>query len=220
MGNPFKVGSTSHHDFEVMSDLQWHCSKCELDSGQAKTWQVWRQRGIQIDTDEKGRFYKKIYCETCNKKTVFRKLKSLEILEDTSKRSGISSILAKRIKTLYKNEEAIFLRKLPSRELEIDHKFPQIRWKGDETENFDDMSENEIKNKFVLLTRSNNLLKSRYCEKCVKEGRRGHFPGIYYWYEGNEDWNGETEFDEKGCVGCFWYNPYKWRIELNKKVSS
>ncbi len=28
---------------------------------------------------------------------------------------------------------------------------------------------------------------------------------------------GRTEpHDEKGCVGCFWYDPYKWREELNK----
>ncbi len=41
--NPFKENSTSYQDFKTMSDLKWHCSKCELKSGQAKTWQVWRQ---------------------------------------------------------------------------------------------------------------------------------------------------------------------------------
>jgi hypothetical protein len=81
------------------------------------------------------------------------------------------------------------------------------------------MSENEIKSKFILLTRSNNLLKSRQCEKCVKEKIRGNFLGIYFWHEGDENWNGKTATDEKGCIGCFWYDPYKWREELNKIVN-
>ena len=50
--NPFKKGSTQYKDFETMSDCEWHCTKCELLSGQAKTWQVWRQeKGIQLDQD-------------------------------------------------------------------------------------------------------------------------------------------------------------------------
>ena len=45
--NPFKEGSNQYKDFETMSDCKWHCSKCELLRGQAKTWQVWRQeKGI------------------------------------------------------------------------------------------------------------------------------------------------------------------------------
>ena len=48
--NPFKEGSNQYKDFKTMSDCKWHCSKCELLSGQAKTWQVWRQeKGIQLD---------------------------------------------------------------------------------------------------------------------------------------------------------------------------
>jgi len=219
MTNPFKPNTTSYYDWEGMKDLKWHCTKCELKSAQAKTWQVWRQMGIQLDIDEKGNFYKKIYCPRCEKKTVHRKLKSLEILDDTKLRSGIPTKLAKKIKEVLNYEEAVFLRKMPSKELEIDHKFPQIRWKSDEEENKVNMSEEEIKQKFILLTRSNNLLKSRFCEKCVKTGKRGHFPGIYFWYEGDEEWRGENMYDEKGCVGCFWYDPYKWREGLNDIVN-
>lgn len=113
----------------------------------------------------------------------------------------------------------MLLREMPTRELEVDHKFPQVRWCKDESENKVDMSEVEIKEKFILLTRSNNLLKSRYCERCVKTGKRGRFPGIYFWYEGNENWKGKSECDEQGCIGCFWYDPYRWREELNKIVN-
>ncbi len=219
--NPFKKDSTQYHDWEVLKDLKWHCTKCDLQSGQAKTWQVWRQeKGIQLDKDEKGNWYKNILCPTCGIKTVHRKLKSLAILDETKSRSGISAYLARKVKNFYNNEEAIFLREFSPRELEVDHKFPQIRWKSDEEENKSSMTNDEIKQKFILLTRSNNLLKSRQCEKCVKTGIRGNFPGIYFWYDGNKNWNGIDEYDENGCIGCFWYNPYKWREELNNKVNN
>lgn len=216
--NPFKEKTTSHDDFETMSDLKWHCTKCELKSGQAKTWQIWRQMGFQLDTDETGKFYKTIFCEKCKNKTVHRKLKSLTISEETKIRSGLPQKLAKKIKNILNFEEALFLRKMMPRELEVDHKFPQVRWDKNEDENKTGMSEKEIKDKFILLTRSNNLLKSRHCERCFKTGRRGNFPGIYYWYKGGKYWDGNDKHNEKGCEGCFWNNPYKWREEINKLV--
>jgi len=218
--NPFSPNTASRHDWEVLKDLQWHCTKCELKSAQAKTWQVWRQKGLQLDTDEKGNFYKKLFCPSCKMVTVHRKLKSLEISDNTKIRSGISPYLARKVKQVYKNEEAVLLRDMSPNILEVDHKFPQVRWCKDEDKNKLTMSEEEIKQKFILLTRSNNLLKSRYCEKCVKTGKRGHFPGIYFWYEGDENWCGESDCDERGCVGCFWYDPYKWREELNRIVNN
>ncbi len=219
--NPFKKGSKQYHDFEVMKDLQWHCIKCELKSGQAKTWQVWRQeKGIQVDTDENGNYYKIIYCDTCGEKTYHRKLKSLEILNETKSRSGIPTALSKKVKKIYDNLEAVLFRKISPNQLEVDHKFPQIRWNEDEKGNNIEMTEKEIKNKFILLTRSNNLLKSRYCERCYKVNKRGFFPGIYYWYTGSEDWDKKfNKHDEMGCEGCFWYDPFKWRDELNKLVN-
>ena len=157
MTNPFKKGSTNYKDFETMSDLQWHCTKCELKSGQAKTWQVWRQeKGIQLDCDEKGHLFKKQYCPHCKSKTVFRKLASTELLPVSKARSGISAAVAKRVKALYENEEAVLLRKLSDRELEVDHRFPQIRWGQNEQDN-DRLSDEELKAKFMLLSRSNNL---------------------------------------------------------------
>lgn len=216
MANPFKIGTKPYEDFETLSDLQWHCTKCELKSGQAKTWQVWRQeKGIQLDQDEKGHWYKTIHCEHCGENTVHRKLKSLELVEVNKARSGIPSNVAKKVKQLYDNEEAVMLRKLSDNELEVDHKFPQIRWGVNECDN-NTLSDSELKSKFMLLNRSNNLLKSRYCERCFAEGKRGYFPGIKYWYQGNENWQGRDNFDENGCVGCFWYDPYEWRKQLDE----
>ena len=116
-------------------------------------------------------------------------------------------------------KKRFLLRKISSNQLEVDHKFPQIRWAGDEKENSPTMSEKEIKEKFILLTRSNNQLKSRYCERCHETDIRGNFPGIYFWYHGNKNWQGKNKHDEKGCVGCFWYDPYAWRAALNKIVN-
>lgn len=218
MSNPFNPGTKPYEDFETLSDLQWHCTKCELKSGQAKTWQVWRQeKGIQLDQDEKGNWYKKLYCENCKEKTIHRKLKSVEILEVNKARSGIPSKIAKRVKQLYDNEEAVLLRKLSDNELEVDHRFPQIRWGENEADNCL-LSDEQLKEKFMLLNRSHNLLKSRYCERCFAEKIRGSFPGIKYWYEGNEQWQGANDCDPSGCVGCFWYDPYEWRKKLNELI--
>ena len=104
MSNPFKENTTSYNDWEVLKDLEWHCTKCELKSGQAKTWQVWRQSGIQLAKDEKDNFYKMQFCKTCDMNTVHRKLESLEILDDTKVRTGIPVSLARKIKIIYKNE--------------------------------------------------------------------------------------------------------------------
>lgn len=219
--NPFKEGSAQYHDFEALSDLKWHCNKCELESGQAKTWQIWRQeKGIQMDVDKNGKFDSRQFCKKCNRVTVHRKLKSIVILAETKARAGISPVLSKKVKKIYKNEEAVFLRRLSPNQLEVDHKFPQVRWGKDEDKNDPKMSEAEIKDKFVLLTRSNNLLKSRYCENCYKSGKRGCFPGIRYWYKGKEEWDKTiNKNEERGCEGCFWYDPYKWREGLNGIVS-
>ncbi len=219
MQNPFRENTISYHDWEILKDLKWHCSKCELQAGQAKTWQTWRdEKGIQFEEPTSRRWEKRIYCSTCQKKTSHRKLKTLIKLENISKRFQITSKLAKRVKDLYLNEEAVFLRKLSFRELEIDHKFPQIRWESNEDSN-EDLTDEQLKEKFILLNRNNNLLKSRYCENCVQTGKRGSFPGIKFWYCGNELWDSKyLKSDEFGCKGCFWYDPYKWRNELNKII--
>lgn len=219
--NPFRPNTTSYNDYEVMKDLQAHCTRCELKSSQAKTWQTWRDaHGIQFaeTSPGSGRYDIRKNCANCNATTVHRQLATLERNLNTSARSGISAKLATRIKVLLKYEEAFWLRQLAGNLLEVDHKFPQIRWNVNEEDN-DNSTDEELVAKFILLTRSNNLLKSRNCERCFKTNKRGHFPGIYFWYEGGENWKAEPH-DEKGCIGCFWYDPYKWREELNRIASN
>lgn len=213
--NPFKKGSTQYKDFETMSDCEWHCTKCELLSGQAKTWQVWRQeKGIQLDQDGEGHWYKKMFCKHCGTNTIHRKLKTTEIIETGLKaRTSIPPQIAKRAKELYGCVDEYSVRVEPANQVEIDHRVPQVRWTSNEEDN-SNLSDEQIIEKFMLLSRANNLLKSRICEECVKTGKRGKgYKVIEFWYEG-----GEAYSETLGCVGCFWHNPTKWRDELNKKI--
>jgi len=82
------------------------------------------------------------------------------------------------------------------------------------------MSEEELHHKFQLLTRQHNLWKSRYCEHCEKTGERGIFIGINYFTQGEPKWDSKIRNDdEKGCLGCFWYNPDYWRLKLNELIN-
>ncbi|MDR2341800.1 MAG: hypothetical protein LBD84_01995 [Campylobacteraceae bacterium] len=136
MDNPFSEGTNSYHDWNILKDLKWHCTKCELISGQAKTWQIWRdEKGIQFEEPTPRRWEKRVFCVHCNKTTSHRKLKTLELLQTVSVRAKMTPEFTKRVKDLYKKEEAVFLRKLSYGELEVDHRFPQIRWNTNENNN-------------------------------------------------------------------------------------
>ncbi len=217
--NPFTKGSTQYVDFETMSDLEWHCSKCELQSGQAKTWQVWKQeKGIQMKEDEAGNYFIRLFCNKCKKNTVHRGLSSLEILDHTKTRSGIPPQIVKRVKELYENTEAFEGRKMQVMQLEVDHRFPQVRW-GENEQSNTRLNDMQLREKFILLTNSHNLLKARICEHCKTSNERGSFPGIEYWYVGNKNWDNKyKEYDSTGCIGCFWFDPFSWRDELQKII--
>lgn len=206
---PFKEKTKLYKTFSILSDLKWHCSKHELPGTQpAKAVQIIRQHGFKTEK-------KTAYCEKCKEKTVYRRLVSLEIEgARVFTRSKLPEKLKKRIKEYYKNADTVTLRS--DLAVEIDHKFPQVRWGGKEPENPIDMSDERIQERFILLTRANNLWKSRYCEKCYKTDLRGTFPGINFFYKGGRKWDKNINpYDPKGCEGCFWYDPYEWRKALN-----
>lgn len=105
-----------------------------------------------------------------------------------------------------------------------DHKFPEIRW-DDKTrdENSDEMSVEEIKEKFQLIDNQRNQQKREACRKCFQTNMRGKLYGINYYYVGCEIWNPEIpkigKDAEAGCVGCGWYDIQKWRESLNNFIS-
>ena len=148
-----------------------------------------------------------------------RRLISIEPTNTSFVRFPIPETLRKRILKLFNNTEAITLRELFPNQLEVDHRFPQVRWSKDEY--FDaKMSDDEIYKRFQLLTRENNLWKSRYCERCKQTDIRGTFIGINYFFVGQQKWSSEIPpDDEQGCVGCFWHDPGTWRASLNEVLS-
>lgn len=210
--HPFKEGTKLAKTFTILSDGGWHCGKHELPGTQpAKAIQIIRQHGFKIENSTR-------YCLKCRDKTVHRRLVSLKPIKPSFARKQLPQELRQRILKHYNNTEAISLREMIPNQLEVDHCFPQVRWSKEEIYDIQ-MTEKEINRKFQLLTRQNNLWKSRYCEHCVKTGERGTFIGINFFAEGGEKWN--TKFakdDESGCFGCFWYNPNRWREALNDLI--
>jgi len=212
--HPFNEGTKLAQIFTILSDGEWHCGKHELPETQpAKAIQIIRHHGFQIEN-------KTLYCPVCKYKTVHRRLVSTEPVAPSFVRLQLPGKLRKRILKHYKNTEAITLRQMLPSQLEVDHRFPQVRWLRDET--FDsDMPEEQIHSKFQLLTRAHNLWKSRYCEHCKQTGERGTFIGINYFYKGGERWDQSIpDDDERGCIGCFWYAPETWRNSLNSELKN
>ena len=123
-------------------------------------------------------------------------------------------ILKKRIKNVLGHKEVCFNVVRTDVELLIDHKFPSQRWKEPESDNPNDMTVENIKNKFQLLSNQTNTWKSRYCDNCVKTGKRGDFMGLKWYFQGDENWNGISQHDENGCVGCPWYDLEIWKSKL------
>ena len=84
------------------------------------------------------------------------------------------------------------------------------------------MTDEEIQQKFQLLTNQRNQQKREIFRRCYQTGKRGVIFGIPFYYEGNENWDEsipKTGKDaEKGCVGCPWYDIKKWREELIKTL--
>jgi len=133
-------------------------------------------------------------------------------------RIQLSGRLRKRVLKHYRNVEAITLREMVANQVEVDHRFPQVRWSKDESYDAE-MGEEDLHRKFQLLTRQHNLWKSRYCERCAHTGERGTFIGINFFAEGGPMWDNQyATNDERGCRGCFWYDPDAWRKALNELI--
>ena len=51
----------------------------------------------------------------------------------------------------------------------------------------------------------------------MQTGKRGDFFGIDWYSEGDCSWKGDNKSDEKGCVGCPWYDLADWKEKLARK---
>ncbi len=174
INHPFNEGTKLAQVFTILSDGEWHCGKHELPGTQpAKAIQIIRQNGFNVEK-------KTMHCPTCNDKTVHRRLLSTTPEAPSFVRLQIPSGLRQRVLNHYKNTEAITMREMVPNQLEVDHRFPQVRWSKDESYDLD-MTEGDLHRKFQLLTREHNLWKSRYCEHCKVTGERGTFIGIDFF---------------------------------------
>lgn len=202
--------------YKVLSALysgDWECRVCgpvpKVNPQPASRLRDLKKRGNIIGSRRK-------FCENCGQKTMHDILVMLPSIETRFEhgnelRKPISEILKKRIKSILGYKEVCFNVVRSDVELLIDHKFPSQRWNIPETDNPNDMSEEAIRKKFQLLSNQTNMWKSRYCDTCVKTGKRGDFMGLEWYYQGNKDWNGVNAYDEQGCVGCPWYDLSLWK---------
>ena len=131
-------------------------------------------------------------------------------------RERIISVLGK--KDAYTNKK--------SKNVLPDHKFPEIRWdKKTKAKNPDDMTDEQIRAKFQLLTNQHNEAKREACRKCRQTEKRPYPYGIKFYYDKNgkgvEKWSAPAKRGSKaesGCVGCCWYDFDAWRKGLKKVI--
>jgi len=213
--NPYKKRSQRYDLFEILSDLEWHCANCELPGSQpAASIRDLRRMGYDIlSAAQKGGNEPAKFCRKCKKKRTHYRLTNIKPIHSPIERSNIPKWLAKRILNLYDNHEAITNRKRHPKDLTIDHRIPNIRWKKSEHNFSKSISDKEIRKTFQLLTNEDNLWKSRMCEKCKETGIRQPFLDINYFYFGGQKYDEST-----GCEGCGWYNPIEWKRKLNNDL--
>lgn len=204
--------------FDSLATGGWQCVECTLPKNPnwARRIQDLKEFGYTLATDTKR------YCPTCSENKTHLILLPIE-------RGGIggngyetwSPALRKRIlKVLGKVD--VFENVVSSHCLP-DHKFSEIRWDEDtKGENPDTMTDDEIRQKFQLLTNQRNQQKREVCRTCFQTGKRGTIFGIPFFYEGTDNWNSTIptrgKEAERGCIGCPWYDIAEWRRQVMIKV--
>lgn len=206
--------------FDTLSKGGWQCVECTLPKNPnwARRIQDLKEFGYTLATNTKH------YCANCRSNKT-------HIMMLPIKRSGIqgngyetlSSTLRKRIIKLFESidvyENVFSSHCLP------DHKFSEIRWdENTKSENLDTMTDEEIYQKFQLMTNQRNQQKREVCRTCYQTGKRGIIFGIPFFYEGDDSWDNaipkKGKEAEKGCKGCPWYDVAKWRSELLKNIKT
>lgn len=204
--------------FDALSSGGWKCRDCDLpiNPNFARRIQDLKEFGYTISTDLNR------YCPRCKQKLTHLTLLPLERFHNSGNGYETwSPQLRKRIVRVLNSfdvyENATSNHVLP------DHKFSEIRWdENTKAENPDTMSDEEIRDKFQLMSNQHNEQKREVCRNCFQSGKRGVLFGIPFFYEGTEVWDEEIptkgKAAEKGCVGCGWYDIKKWREELIKRL--
>ena len=133
----------------------------------------------------------------------------------------IPTHIRKRIVKALNNIDA-YSGKLASISVLPDHKFSEIRWDTDTPVSNEDLTEQEMREKFQLVPERINQAKREVCRKCFQTGCRGKLNEIDFFYSGTDRWDSRIQKTgkkaEAGCVGCFWYDMAAWRKALNQFI--
>jgi len=202
--------------FKNLMSSSWKCVShlAETNNPQRRIQDI-KDKGFTLATDTN------MHCSRCKKNTTHHILLRLPI-GALRKYETWSPELRKRIIKVLGNVDVYEDRKA-SADILPDHKFPETRWdEHTSADNDDNMTDDEIREKFQLINNRRNEQKREACRSCYQTGKRGTIYGINFFYEGKENWPENVpkrgKEAEKGCVGCGWYDIGKWREELNKKL--
>lgn len=224
----FRPGTKQLRTFEVLEDQEWHCRNhaySHVDSVQiAGSGGI---QGLRRGTSTRPGLiieHESRHCPTCGTKQRHDRWNG----EFTTllHMAGIPGSLIIRAHTVLGGRDVVDDVKRSVNEVTLDHKLPMKRWDEETSRkqtDYTDMTDDDIRQRFQLLKKSNgnvshNLLKSRACENCCETGDRGTPFGIHYFYAGNARWQGKSDNDANGCVGCGWYDVEAWRKSLNRKL--
>ena len=175
-----KNAQTTKGFFDSLSQGGWQCVECTLPKNPnwARRIQDLKEFGYTLATDTKR------YCPTCGANKTH--LIMLPIPRGGTTGNGYetwSPALRKRIIRVLDGVDVYENVKSPH--CLPDHKFSEIRWdESTKAENPDDMTDDEIRQKFQLMTNQRNQQKREVCRTCFQTGKRGTIFGIPFYYEG------------------------------------
>ena len=201
----------------------WQCNKCSVNRLEGQSDIRSRVRDIR----NKGFcvMQNKLNCDDCGGRTNHYSLFPGRRWVRTNQRSRYDDYSQIEDKTfdVLNNYNAWEGETQDKKFLIIEHKFPEARWKEDESKTWTkDTTDVEIKAAFQLMTSSQNLKKRQACDSCVATSLRPMDPfNIGYYYKGDHRFRvdlygkkGRNESVEGGCVGCFYYDCEEWRKAL------
>lgn len=199
----------------LAKEVKWCCVGCDLPNNPnwARRIQDLKEMGYTLATNTNK------FCQKCGENKTHIILLPIPRVENSG--NGYETFSPKLrdriISTLHKYDA--YEGKKVDRHLLPDHKFSEIRWDSEtKVKNPDTMTEDEIKDKFQLLTNQRNQQKREVCRTCYQTDKRGTIFGIKYFYKGNENWDPtipkKGKAAEKGCYGCPWYDIEEWRQQL------
>lgn len=206
--------------FDVLLNLKWNAVECDFppNPNWARRIQDIKEMGYILATDTRK------YSEKLKKNVTQILLVPLEKGSQTGY-EVFSSKLRKKIIKVLGYYDAYEGKVRPGNSLLPDHKFPEISWdEHTRVENPEDMTDDEIRDKFQLLDNQRNLEKREACRKVIQTGKVGTLFGINYYINGSDKWpNNIPKIGKESIQGwklCPWYDIENWRKLLNKSLKS